>query len=111
MSDSAMEAGSASDARSRPLIPTAPAVPEAPAPTAEATPDETAPLVIVTAHFKLVFICVTAITVFTLLACVSIGIFVSHPTEATTKALDLCSTIAASGFGALVGLLSGKAMQ
>ncbi|GAA5705806.1 hypothetical protein Save01_06660 [Streptomyces avermitilis] len=65
----------------------------------------------VTAHFKLVFICVTVITVLTLLASLYIGIFVEKPTEAAKSAMDTCSTLANLGFGAMVGLLGGKAVQ
>ncbi|MEZ7007419.1 hypothetical protein [Streptomyces sp. AD55] len=65
----------------------------------------------VTAHFKLVFLCVTAITVLTLLAALYIGVFVGEPTEAATSAMNTCSTLANLGFGAMVGLLGGKAVS
>lgn len=65
----------------------------------------------VTAHFKLVFICVTVITLLTLLASLYIGIFVEKPTEAAKSAMDTCSTLANLGFGAMVGLLGGKAVN
>ena len=65
----------------------------------------------VTAHFKLVFIGVMVITVFTLAANLYIGIFVANPTEAAKSAMATCSTIANLGFGAMVGLLGGKAVN
>jgi hypothetical protein len=65
----------------------------------------------VTAHFKLVFICVTVITLLTLLASLYIGIFVEKPTEAAKSAMETCSTLANLGFGAMVGLLGGKAVN
>ncbi|GGX65547.1 hypothetical protein GCM10010358_19900 [Streptomyces minutiscleroticus] len=65
----------------------------------------------ITAHFKLVFICVALITVLTLMASLYIGIFVEKPTEAAKSAMDTCSTLANLGFGAMVGLLGGKAVQ
>lgn len=65
----------------------------------------------VTPHFKLVFICVTVITVFTLAASLYIGIFVEKPTEAARSAMGTCSTLANLGFGAMVGLLGGKAVN
>ncbi|MFE1235602.1 hypothetical protein [Streptomyces tendae] len=65
----------------------------------------------VTAHFKLVFISVAAITLITLMASLYIGIFVEKPTEATKSAMNTCSTLANLGFGAMVGLLGGKAVN
>ncbi|MGW3448961.1 hypothetical protein [Streptomyces sp. NPDC001076] len=65
----------------------------------------------VTAHFKLVFLSVTLITVLTLAASLYIGIFVQKPTEAAKSAMDTCSTLANLGFGAMVGLLGGKAVS
>ncbi|MFJ9915426.1 hypothetical protein [Actinacidiphila glaucinigra] len=74
--------------------------------------DAAAPaLTTVTAHFKLVFICVTVITLLTLVASLYIGIFVAKPTEAAKSAMDTCSTLANLGFGAMVGLLGGKAVN
>ncbi|MFC4980014.1 hypothetical protein [Streptomyces atroolivaceus] len=75
--------------------------------TAAAVPEVTT----VTAHFKLVFICVTVITVLTLVASLYIGIFIEKPTDAAKSAMDTCSTLANLGFGAMVGLLGGKAVQ
>lgn len=65
----------------------------------------------VTSHFKLVFVCVMVITVLSLVASVSIGIFVSKPTDAAKSAMETCTTLAKLGFGAIVGLLGGKAVQ
>lgn len=83
------------------------------APTISAAPSTSTQPVIttVTAHFKLVFLCVTVITVLTLLASLYIGIFVEKPTEAAKSAMSTCSTLANLGFGAMVGLLGGKAVQ
>ncbi|WP_329614950.1 hypothetical protein OG244_19110 [Streptomyces brevispora] len=81
-------------------------------PEAAAQEPAAAPAVMtVTPHFKLVFICVTVITVLTLLASLYIGIFVAKPTDAAKSAMDTCSTLANLGFGAMVGLLGGKAVQ
>ncbi|EST25807.1 hypothetical protein [Streptomyces roseochromogenus] len=79
-------------------------------PTA-ATATDTAAVTTVTAHFKLVFLSVTLITVLTLAASLYIGIFVEKPTEAAKSAMDTCSTLANLGFGAMVGLLGGKAVN
>ncbi|MFD7390531.1 hypothetical protein ACFV46_18875 [Streptomyces sp. NPDC059852] len=72
---------------------------------------DTAAVTTVSAHFKLVFISVTVITVLTLAASLYIGIFVEKPTEAAKSAMDTCSTLANLGFGAMVGLLGGKAVN
>lgn len=65
----------------------------------------------VTPHFKLVFISVAVITLLTLMASLYIGIFVEKPTDAAKSAMDTCSTLANLGFGAMVGLLGGKAVN
>ncbi|CAM5666899.1 hypothetical protein SVIOM342S_06202 [Streptomyces violaceorubidus] len=78
-------------------------------PPAAAT--DAAAVTTVSAHFKLVFISVTVITVLTLAASLYIGIFVEKPTEAAKSAMDTCSTLANLGFGAMVGLLGGKAVN
>ncbi|WP_159029173.1 hypothetical protein [Streptomyces viridochromogenes] len=64
-----------------------------------------------TAHFKLVFLSVAAMTLLTLTASVYIGIFIKNPTEAAKSAMNTCSTLANLGFGAMVGLLGGKAVN
>ncbi|MEU3280741.1 hypothetical protein [Streptomyces antibioticus] len=79
--------------------------------TGNAGVTEATSITTVTAHFKLVFLCVTVITVLTLLASLYIGIFIEKPTEAAKSAMDTCSTLANLGFGAMVGLLGGKAVQ
>lgn len=72
--------------------------------------DGTAAVTTVSSHFKMVFIAVVAITVGALAANLYIAIFVEKPTEAAKSAMDSCSTIANLGFGAIVGLLGGKAV-
>ncbi|MFE2970018.1 hypothetical protein ACFXKC_41380 [Streptomyces sp. NPDC059340] len=78
---------------------------------ADQAPTSTPAVTTVTAHFKLVFIGVMVITVFTLAASLYIGVFVKEPTEAAKSAMDTCSTLANLGFGAMVGLLGGKAVN
>ncbi|MGW5787066.1 hypothetical protein ACWEWK_24105 [Streptomyces sp. NPDC003757] len=70
----------------------------------------TAAVTTVSSHFKMVFIAVVAITIGALAANLYIAIFVEKPTEAAKSAMDTCSTIANLGFGAIVGLLGGKAV-
>ncbi|MFG3064809.1 hypothetical protein ACGFYM_40650 [Streptomyces sp. NPDC048231] len=64
----------------------------------------------VSAHFKMVFIAVVVITTGALLADLYIAVFVPKPSEAAKSAMNTCSTIANLGFGAIVGLLGGKAV-
>jgi hypothetical protein len=64
----------------------------------------------VSQHFRLVFFGVLAITLLTLGASLYIGIFVAKPTEAAKSAMETCSTLSQLGFGAMVGLLGGKAV-
>ncbi|MEV2261057.1 hypothetical protein AB0J13_20615 [Streptomyces anulatus] len=75
--------------------------------------DGSAPVAVttVTAHFKMVFLAVLVITIGTLAANLYIAIFVEKPTEAAKSAMDTCSTLTNLGFGAIVGLLGGKAVQ
>ncbi|MDW4907434.1 hypothetical protein RB628_19280 [Streptomyces sp. ADMS] len=64
-----------------------------------------------TAHFKMVFLCVMVVTVLALTASLYIAIFVEKPTEAAKSAMATCSNLASLGFGAMVGLLGGKTVQ
>ncbi|MEV7700784.1 hypothetical protein AB0O62_30200 [Streptomyces sp. NPDC086779] len=84
------------------------AVPDVAADTSAVEP---AAVTTVTAHFKMVFIAVLLITIATLAANLYIAIFVEKPTEAAKSAMDTCSTLTNLGFGAMVGLLGGKAVQ
>ncbi|MGV9419689.1 hypothetical protein ACWDO6_19575 [Streptomyces sp. NPDC003674] len=65
----------------------------------------------VTAHFKMVFLCVMSITLLCLFASLYIGVFVEKPTDGAKQAMDTCRTLANLGFGAMVGLLGGKAVN
>ncbi|MGE9696045.1 hypothetical protein ACQKFA_20040 [Streptomyces sp. CH6] len=64
----------------------------------------------VSQHFRLVFFGVLAITLLTLTASLYIGIFVAKPTEAAKSVMETCSNLSQLGFGAMVGLLGGKAV-
>ncbi len=63
----------------------------------------------VTTHFKLIFIGVLTITGAALLASIALGILIQDQTEASQSAASTVSTIAQMGFGAIVGLLGGRA--
>ncbi|WP_432198533.1 hypothetical protein [Streptomyces sp. bgisy027] len=77
---------------------------------ADAAQVDTAAVTTVTSHFKMVFIAVVVITVGALAANLYIAIFIPKPTDAAKSAMDTCATIANLGFGAIVGLLGGKAV-
>lgn len=64
----------------------------------------------VTTHFKLVFITIVLLEVALLLAMNGMAVFVHEPTEAVKNAISTCTTLATAGFGAICGLIGGKAI-
>lgn len=64
-----------------------------------------------TPAFKLVFMAVLCVTVGALAAQVLMAIFVKSANDPEAQnTMETCSTIAKLGFGAMVGLLGGKAV-
>ncbi|MCX4506706.1 hypothetical protein [Streptomyces anulatus] len=64
---------------------------------------------VITSHFKLIFLSVLALTVFSLCGSLAIALLIDKPSEAAKAVADTCLTIAQMGFGAMVGLLGGRA--
>ncbi|MDB5292864.1 MAG: hypothetical protein JWL69_4105 [Phycisphaerales bacterium] len=62
----------------------------------------------VTPSFKWVFISVLLLTLISLGAAIALS-FVRSPTNAQTQLIETCSTCWKMGFGAIVGLIGGKA--
>lgn len=63
-----------------------------------------------TPAFKLVFLTVTVLTVFSL----AVSIYVAskdNPSDLAKALFDTCSTTWKMGFGAIIGLVGGKALQ
>ncbi|WP_381802139.1 hypothetical protein [Streptomyces niveus] len=79
--------------------PAAPATTEAP----QTAQQETT----VTAHFKMIFICVLVITLLAFVVFVLVGIFIKEPTKRAQNVSAICATISQMGFGAIFGLLGG----
>ncbi len=63
---------------------------------------------VITSHFKLIFLSVLALTVFSLCGSLAVALFTDKPSEAAKSVADTCLTIAQMGFGAMVGLLGGR---
>lgn len=64
----------------------------------------------VTPAFKLVFLTILALTVLALLLNVTLVVLIDSPNDQAKSLIDTCSTITKAGFGAIVGLIGGKAV-
>jgi hypothetical protein len=74
------------------------------------TETEKAQLTTLTPIFKLVFLSVLGITFVALLVNVALVIFLNAPSDQAKSLIETCSTILKAGFGAIVGLIGGKAV-
>lgn len=59
--------------------------------------------------FKLVFLSVLGITLLTFAVHVALVIFLDDPNAQAVTLIETCSTLTKAGFGAIVGLVGGKA--
>lgn len=87
--------------------------PSNPRETAPATRDTHAAeihLTTVTPVFKLIFLSVLAITLCALALNVILVVCIDSPNDQAKSLIDTCSTIVKTGFGAIVGLVGGKAV-
>lgn len=66
-------------------------------------------ITLVTPRFRLVFLSVLGLTTLLLMADVILAITVKNSTPQVSDLIDLCSRLATIGFGAIIGLLGGKA--
>jgi hypothetical protein len=64
---------------------------------------------IVTSRFRLVLGTVLALTVMLLLVDMILVLTLSNPSTQAQNLMDLCSRLVTIGFGAIIGLLGGKA--
>ncbi|WP_149548452.1 hypothetical protein [Streptomyces marokkonensis] len=63
----------------------------------------------VTPVFKYAFLGILAVTMPALAVYILLVVLQDHPSEGTKDVLELCNWIVKSGFGALLGLIGGKA--
>lgn len=63
----------------------------------------------VTPVFKLVFLTVLGLTLAALVLNAALVIAMDKPTDQANNLIETCSTIVKAGFGAIVGLIGGKA--
>jgi hypothetical protein len=66
-------------------------------------------VVVVGRHFKMIFLAVVSLTVGMILLDVALSVFVDDPNEHVVKLIDMCDFLAKLGFGAIIGLVGGKA--
>lgn len=66
--------------------------------------------VIITSHFKMVWLTMTALTLCLAATDVLLAIVLKNPSGAQQQAMTMCDTFAGMGFGAIFGLLSAKAL-
>jgi hypothetical protein len=64
---------------------------------------------VVTPRFRLVFISVLVLTISLLILDVVLVLIIDNPDPEAQNLMDLCSRLATIGFGAIIGLLGGKA--
>jgi len=65
----------------------------------------------VTTYFKLIFISIVLLEVGLLFAMNGMAILVNNPTEPVKDAITTCTSLATAGFGAICGLVGGKAIS
>jgi hypothetical protein len=64
----------------------------------------------VSAHFKMVFLSVFGLTAGLILVRVAVAIFLGVPNDGVKEAMTMCTLLANAGFGAILGLIGGKAV-
>ncbi len=84
--------------------------PEKPAGTDEPVTQSQAPLVILRPTVKLVFLSVLALTILSLAVSISLAVMFPSPSDQIRGLIEMCSTTYKMGFGAVVGLIGGKAI-
>lgn len=62
------------------------------------------------ARFKLVSGCVMALTLISLGVSIALAVFVQNQSHEVKQLIETCSTTFKLGFGAVVGLVGGKAL-
>lgn len=78
-------------------------------PLPEKIPEGSVDLIRLTPTFKLVFLSVLSITMVSLALNVILVLVLDNPSNEAKNLMETCSTIVKAGFGAIVGLIGGKA--
>jgi hypothetical protein len=66
--------------------------------------------VVISAHFKMIWITITSLTLLLLFADIAMSLLVKHPTNSAQQAIGMCDTFAKVGFGVIFGMLGTKAL-
>ena len=74
-------------------------------------PNPGGPPISVTPAFKLIFLSVLSLTILSLVVTIALAVFVKSPSASVQGTIDTCSTTYKMGFGAIVGLIGGKALS
>ena len=64
----------------------------------------------VSAHFKMIFLAVFGLTTAMLLVRIGVAVAVEQPNDGVKDAMTTCNLLANAGFGAILGLIGGKAI-
>lgn len=75
-----------------------------------ATPGGGEPPTPIGAHFKMVFISVLVLESILIVATVMMAVLIKQPTPAVEDVMVNCRMLATTGFGAICGLIGGKAV-
>lgn len=67
--------------------------------------------IVISSHFKMVWLTITALTLLLTLADLAMSIMLKHPTLAAQNAITMCDNVSKLGYGAIFGLLGGKALS
>ena len=71
---------------------------------------KSAPEVIISPHFKMIWLTITGLTVLLAFADILLSLLVKNPTASMQQAIAMCDNFAKVGFGAIFGMLGAKAL-
>jgi hypothetical protein len=68
------------------------------------------PRVVIGAHFKMIWITITGLTIMLTVVDILMSILIKHPTASAQQAIAMCDTFAKVGYGAIFGMIGTKAL-